>query len=109
SVLSKLLAPTPAERYGSAQAIREDLERLRSGAQTQAEREGWPRTADQAETRRTQPPTDADEEKTRRTSKPQSPQSPQSKVGDTRGRRLFTTKVRRFAVVALLVVVLGIV
>src|SRR4030095_14037273 len=70
SVIAKLLAPTPADRYGSAQSIREDLERFRSGELTQAEQMGWPRTACEDETRRTQPATD--EEATRRTQKPQS-------------------------------------
>src|SRR5262245_42611344 len=42
SIIAKLLAPTPAERYASAQAIREDLTRLPSGEPTQAEQEGWP-------------------------------------------------------------------
>jgi eukaryotic-like serine/threonine-protein kinase len=69
SVIAKLLAPTPAERYGDAHSIREDLERLKSGAPPKAEQEGWPRTTDEPETRRT-PSKNADEEKTRRTSKP---------------------------------------
>ena len=41
AVVAKLLAAHPADRYGTARAIREDLERVTSGRKTQAEREGW--------------------------------------------------------------------
>jgi hypothetical protein len=41
AVVAKLLARRPADRYGDAGAIRDDLERVRSGRVTQAEREGW--------------------------------------------------------------------
>src|SRR5439155_4719046 len=102
SVIAKLLAPTPAERYASALAIREDLERFRSGELTHAEQEGWPRLADEAETRRTQPPADAHEDETRRTS------DPQAKDARVPARRL-GSKAGRYAAVALLVLVLGIV
>jgi len=37
AVVAKLLAPRPADRYGDARAIREDLERVVSGGTTQAE------------------------------------------------------------------------
>ena len=68
AVIAKLLAPVPAERYDSARAIREDLERLKSGEQTSAEQEGWPaRASDEPPTRRTQPAAASDDEKTRRT------------------------------------------
>ena len=36
AVLARLLAPDPADRYDSARAIREDLERYRAGRQTEA-------------------------------------------------------------------------
>ena len=104
SVIAKLLAPTPAERYGSAQGIREDLERLRSRQLTQAEQEGWPRAADEAKTRRTQPTLSTDEEKTRRTVKSQN----NNAVTPGR-RRIVSTKARRFVVAALIFFVLGIV
>ena len=41
-VVAKLLSPRVAERYETAQAIGEDLERVASGATTRAEQEGWP-------------------------------------------------------------------
>src|SRR5499433_367842 len=51
SIIAKLLAPVPADRYQSAQAIRLDLERFRSGQPTEAEQEGWPnRITDEPET-----------------------------------------------------------
>jgi serine/threonine protein kinase/tetratricopeptide (TPR) repeat protein len=56
AVIFKLLAPTPAERYQSARAIREDLERYAAGVPTLAAGEGWPgRAADEPATRRTRP------------------------------------------------------
>jgi serine/threonine protein kinase len=101
AIIAKLLAPTPAERYSSAQSIKADLERFQSGQLTEAEQTGWPRTVDEAKTRRTQPT--ADDEETRRTIKPQSNSSNSSK------RRLIPTKVRLIAVVAMIVLVFGIV
>lgn len=41
AVVAKLLAGRPADRYGDARAIRDDLECVASGRMTQAEREGW--------------------------------------------------------------------
>jgi len=70
AVVTKLLAGAQQERYGSAQAIREDLECVLAERQTLAEREGWPARADD------EPPTqrvraiaddDEDDEATRRT------------------------------------------
>ena len=56
AVIFKLLAPTPGERYQSARAIRDDLERYAAGEPTLAAREGWPgRAADEPATRRTRP------------------------------------------------------
>ena len=68
AVVTKLLAPTPVERYESAAAIRADLERYLERAPTLASAEGWPRphTTNDEKTRRTRPPLE-DEEKTRRT------------------------------------------
>jgi serine/threonine-protein kinase len=77
AVVTKLLAPHQADRYASAVAVREDLERFLSGQQTAAEREGWPGGAvplavsDEA-TRRTRPAV-ADEAATRRTRPPALP------------------------------------
>ncbi len=71
AIVAKLLAPASTDRYDSATAIRDDLQRFASGAATQAEREGWPdRRHDEPATRRTHrtaiasPP---DDEVTRRT------------------------------------------
>jgi eukaryotic-like serine/threonine-protein kinase len=62
AVVAKLLGPTPATRYANAGAIRGDLECVQSGAQTLAEREGWPnRTFDEPPTQRTRPPSIADD------------------------------------------------
>jgi serine/threonine protein kinase len=69
SVIAKLLAPLPADRYASATAIREDLERFRNTEQTLAEQEGWSRNTGEIETRRTQSG-HASEEETRRTVNP---------------------------------------
>src|SRR5262245_8500954 len=68
AVVAKLLAPTPAERYDSAKAIRDDLQLAAAGQPTLAERQGWPaKVVDEAPTRRTHPPADEVEEATRRT------------------------------------------
>ena len=70
AVVAKLLAGRPADRYGDARAIREDLECVRSGRVTQAEREGWPAGGmqrDEPATERTRAPSLVDEDATRRT------------------------------------------
>jgi serine/threonine protein kinase/tetratricopeptide (TPR) repeat protein len=70
AVVAKLLAPHPADRYGDARAIREDLECVLWGRVTQAEREGWPAKGvrqDEPPTARTQPSPPADEDATRKT------------------------------------------
>lgn len=119
AIVARLLAPVPAERYDSARAIREDLERFRSGERTQAEEQGWPtRGLDEQPTRRTQPP--PDEEKTRRTQPadpaPAAPTAaPSAQAGATvappattakpRGKRRF----RRLLRAALLVIAFGLV
>ena len=70
AVVAKLLGATPAMRYESARAIREELERVTAGAKTRAEEEDWlARVEDEQATRRTRPAPDADEEATRRTAK----------------------------------------
>ncbi len=55
AIVAKLLAPAPADRYETAQAIREDLERAAAAQPTLAQSEGWPRVAadEAAATRRT--------------------------------------------------------
>jgi tetratricopeptide (TPR) repeat protein len=110
SVIAKLLAPTPAERYASAQSIREDLESFRSGRRTQAEQEGWPdRTSDEAQTRRTQPAIDTDDaEKTRRTVK-SGERKPRPKVRGLPGLNLIPVKVRRLTALAVVLIVVAIV
>ena len=70
AVVAKLLAPHPADRYGDARAIREDLECVLWGRVTQAEREGWPAAQvrhDEPPTGRTQPSLPAEEDATRKT------------------------------------------
>jgi len=70
AVVAKLLAGHPADRYGDARAIRDDLECVLSGRVTQAEREGWPAGGmrhDEPPTVRTQPSAPVDEDATRRT------------------------------------------
>jgi hypothetical protein len=122
SIIAKLLAPTANERYASAQAIREDLERFRSSEITHAEQEGWPRPAhgpaDEASTRRT-PPVDNDDEKTRRTSKPQKAAVREAQareraaLGDDHRysvrHLLLGTKTGLYAVAILFVLIIGIV
>jgi serine/threonine protein kinase/tetratricopeptide (TPR) repeat protein len=41
AVIAKMLAPYPADRYGSPAEIRADLERAQSGVDTHALRDGW--------------------------------------------------------------------
>jgi hypothetical protein len=54
AIVAKLLAANVADRYATASAIREDLQRFAAGEPVLAEREGWPtRPADEAVTRRT--------------------------------------------------------
>mgnify|MGYP003693605401 CR=1 FL=1 len=70
AVVAKLLAGRPADRYGDARAIRDDLECVRFGRVTQAEREGWPADGmqhDEPATERTRPSAQVDEDATRRT------------------------------------------
>ena len=56
AVIARLLAGNQADRYSTAKAIREDLQCLESGRQTEAERNGWPgRAQDEPSTRRTRP------------------------------------------------------
>ncbi len=63
AVVAKLLAGAQHDRYGTAQAIREDLECVLAGRETLAEREGWPaRAEDEPPTRRVR-----DDDATRRT------------------------------------------
>ena len=70
AIIAKLLAPDVADRYASAGAIHDDLQRFTSGAEVVALSEGWPdRQRDEPPTRRTVravPAGDADEV-TRRT------------------------------------------
>jgi serine/threonine protein kinase len=75
AIVSKLLAASLADRYADANAIRQDLESLKGGGLTEAERQGWPKAVpDEPPTRRTRRDESADEEATRRTS--QSPGGP---------------------------------
>lgn len=71
AIVAKALAPDLASRYLSASAIVEDLSRFTSGAETEAEREGWAHAMDdEPPTRPIRPAVDAgaiDEPETRRT------------------------------------------
>ena len=119
AIVAKLLGPTPAGRYDSAEKVRQDLERFKSGGHTQAEEEGWPGNPADEATRRTRPPADVDEEKTRRTRvapvevKPAPPEAaqPPATARNTdaalpRPGRV-ATKLRRFVRAALILIVLG--
>ena len=67
AIAAKLLAADPTNRYDTAGAIREDLERAAAAVETQAQREGWPaRSYDEPATRRTRRPDPPPEEATRR-------------------------------------------
>jgi serine/threonine protein kinase len=75
AVTAKLLAPRLDDRYLSAAAVREDLERFTSERQTEAERAGFPAILDDAPTRRTQPSRAGGDDATRRT-RPEPPHVP---------------------------------
>jgi tetratricopeptide (TPR) repeat protein len=76
AVIGKLMAGRQEDRYGSAAAIREDLERVIAGGETQAEHEGWPtRAIDEPATRRTRAPETIVDEVTRRTREPREAQA----------------------------------
>jgi hypothetical protein len=84
AVVAKLLGPAPADRYETAEAIRQDLEHITSGDLTRAEQEGWPdRAGDEQATRRTRSAGDAGDQVTRRTSSPdETPAPPASGPAD---------------------------
>ncbi len=61
AIIRKLLAGNVADRYDTARAIRDDLQRFTAGEETQAQRDGWPaRGNDEAATRRTRPSAGSD-------------------------------------------------
>jgi serine/threonine protein kinase/tetratricopeptide (TPR) repeat protein len=102
AVLAKLLGPAPGDRYESAQAIREDLERFQASAPTHAEQEGWPgRAADEPVTRRTRPAAEPQDDTTRRTRPPALPPPLPSRAATTppplpaSARRSFRQRTRR--------------
>jgi serine/threonine protein kinase/tetratricopeptide (TPR) repeat protein len=75
AVIGKLLAGRPEDRYADAAAIRDDLERVIAGRETQAEHQGWlTRATDQPPTRRTRAPESVEDEVTRRTREPRAAQ-----------------------------------
>jgi serine/threonine protein kinase len=103
AVVAKLLAPSPVDRYDSANAIREDLQIAAAGNQTLAERQGWPaKSDDEAATRRTRPPAADLDEATRRTT-PSASVAPLAAAAPPAST--FTRNVRRLKV-ALLVIAL---
>lgn len=66
AVIARLLAARQTDRYASASAIREDLERVIGGRGTVAQYDGWPaRAYDEPPTARVRPP--VEDEATRRT------------------------------------------
>jgi eukaryotic-like serine/threonine-protein kinase len=69
AIIAKLLAPEVSDRYNTASAIRDDLQRFADGGEVVALREGWPDGVRDEATRRTRrPPTLAEvDEVTRRT------------------------------------------
>ena len=77
AIIAKLLGPTAADRYPSAEAIRRDLERYQGGEETEAQKQGWPaRASDEPVTRRLGPgPEEVATEVTRRTVPPPLPPS----------------------------------
>jgi serine/threonine protein kinase len=100
AIVARLLTGDRADRYSNARAIRDDLECLEAGGETQAQREGWlTRAQDEPPTRRTQPPKGGEEEATRRTSRGQAdPQSTTPSAGEgssgTAAAQTTTTKSR---------------
>src|SRR5262245_28695282 len=105
AVVAKLLAPTPAERYDSANAIRQDLQHAAAGETTLAERQGWPaRLVDEAPTRRTHlPASEVDEDATRRTT-PSASVAPLATVAAPVSR--FRKNVRRLKIALLAIALL---
>jgi len=67
SVVARLLAPEPADRYESAAGVLADLELFQAGKEPTARALGFPVRLDEAPTRRTRPPVDPESEATRRT------------------------------------------
>ena len=79
AIVGKLLAPQALQRYESATAIREELQRFQAGTRTRAEDEGWPGDVDEAPTVRTRPDlalAAPDEQPTRRTAVVAPPTAP---------------------------------
>jgi eukaryotic-like serine/threonine-protein kinase len=112
AVVSKLLAPAVGERYATAAAIREDLERMQAGVRTHAEEEGWCSRGADAPTTRTRPA--VDDEATRRTVRPADvapPRAPRRTIFSIAGRLAWAVVSRpvRTAKVILLVVAFAIV
>jgi serine/threonine protein kinase len=121
AVIGKLLAPATAQRYPNARAIREDLERFRSGQETEAERQsatsGTAASRDEEETRRTRPSGDSvrpapqpgnnDEEKTRRTAGGKGPASRESRANPR--PPLLPLSVRRGIVVITLILAVALI
>lgn len=75
AIAAKLLAGRIEDRYASAAAIREELERFQRGERTAAEEQGWPRPVDEAPTAltpraHTNDAPALEDERTRRTTRP---------------------------------------
>jgi serine/threonine protein kinase len=116
ALVGKLLTPIQADRYDNARAIADDLERVKAGETTHAERDGWPaRAADESPTRRTQPPEDEVDQATRRTSAadqrtaPASAAAPTERTGSPAAAPKRPRSPRRIVRAALIFLVLGII
>jgi hypothetical protein len=106
AVVAKLLAPRTSDRYQTAAAVREDLQRFQAGQRTVAQDEGWPdRAADTAPTARTTVP--VADERTRRTTRSQQPDTTQKPpVAATPPVKRQTRRFRLFKTALLLLALL---
>ena len=110
AIVGKLLAPQALQRYESATAIREELQRFQAGTRTRAEDEGWPGDVDEAPTVRTRPDlalAAPDEQPTRRTAVVAPPTAPVARPSLI--RRIVAMPRLRLAKAILLVLALMIV
>ena len=77
-IVARLLAPSVADRYDAAAAVRTDLELFREGKAPLIEAQGLSNAIDDEATRRTARPVEGDPERTRRTVDPSNSPAPAS-------------------------------
>ena len=77
-IVARLLAPSVADRYDAAAAVRTDLELFREGKAPLIETQGLSNAIDDEATRRTARPVEGDPERTRRTVDPSNSPAPAS-------------------------------